>query len=272
MLLDIFIFDLLYEGKHFDDSFISLSPSDNPDANIIYNAMVSLAYMVISIAFWVWCGRTFVSLLNSLRKIGSSFHIDDLFGLLMPISIISQVEGIRFDSYLLFSNYSHIWRLFITYLLFFIPFFLSALAIGIVFVKYVDRIGELYFANLIGSGLGGIAAIGFLFLFFPENLPVVVSILPLISGIILITKRNYQAIILSSILALIVIVISISYPHKLVLSQYKSLSKTLNLPGTKIINKQNVTRIMKLSALLLLDLHRFKLELSITAACNKGSI
>jgi len=202
------------------------------------------AYMVISVALLGFgAAGTFLSLFKKslLEKIDFTLPLLMISsGLLMPIVVfISQVEGIRFDSYLLFTNYTHVWKLFITYLLFFLPFFASALAIGIVFVKYVDRIGELYFANLIGSGLGGITAIGLFFLFFPENLPVVVSILPLISGIILITKRNYQAMILSSILALIVIVINISYPNKLVLSQYKSLSKTLNLPGAKIINKQN---------------------------------
>ena len=61
---------------------------------------------------------------------------------------------IRFDSYLLFADYAHLGKLLLTYLLFFIPFFLGALAIGLVFVKNVDVIGKIYFANLLGSGAG----------------------------------------------------------------------------------------------------------------------
>jgi len=53
-----------------------------------------------------------------------------LSGLAMALSVsIAQAESIRFDSYLLFANYSHLWKIIATYLLFLIPFFLGALAI-----------------------------------------------------------------------------------------------------------------------------------------------
>ena len=64
------------------------------------------------------------------------------------VTDIAQMSFIRFDSYLLFAEYAHISRLLLTYLLFFIPFFLGALAIGLVFVKYAADIGKIYFANL----------------------------------------------------------------------------------------------------------------------------
>ena len=58
------------------------------------------------------------------------------------VTDVSQMSFFRFDSYLLFAEYSHIGKLLLTYLVFFIPFFLGALAIGLVFVQYVDIIGK----------------------------------------------------------------------------------------------------------------------------------
>src|SRR5688572_1805298 len=67
-------------------------------------------------------------------------------GIAMSLVVdVSQMHVIRFDSYLLFVEFTHIGRLVLTYLLFFIPFFLGALAIGLVFVKHVDHINKIYF-------------------------------------------------------------------------------------------------------------------------------
>ena len=58
------------------------------------------------------------------------------------VTDVSQMPFIRFDSYLLFAEYAHIGKLLLTYLLFFIPFFLGALAIGLVFVKMLMKSGK----------------------------------------------------------------------------------------------------------------------------------
>ncbi len=103
-------------------------------------------------------------------------HTEVLLPMLMTATAIamslvtdfSQLDFVRFDSYLLFNEYTHVGRLVLTYLLFFIPFFLGALAIGLVFVKHVNDIGKIYFSNLIGSGAGGIVAILLIWWFFPK--------------------------------------------------------------------------------------------------------
>ncbi len=74
-------------------------------------------------------------------------------GIMMSIVTgVSQMSFIRFDSYVLFAEYAHIGKLLLTYLLFFFPFFLGALAIGLVFVKYVDDDRENLFCEFIGIG------------------------------------------------------------------------------------------------------------------------
>jgi hypothetical protein len=163
-----------------------------------------------------------------------------LSGLAMALSVnITQAEVLRFDSYLLFADYSHIWKLIATYILFLIPFFLGALAIGIIFIKYVDKIGVLYFANMLGSGLGGLAAVFLMWIFFPQKLPAVIAAIAFTAGVIIVRKeqRNSFTFIVSVTVA--VLVFMYMTPAKLQLSEYKSLSKTLNLPDSKIILKES---------------------------------
>jgi hypothetical protein len=150
------------------------------------------------------------------------------------VTDVSQSSFFRFDSYLLFSDYSHARKLLFTYLLLFIPFLSGALAIGLVFVKYVDDIGKLYFANLFGSGAGGIVALVLIRLFFPQQLPAFISILPVLSALLVLTKKRrlFQISFLATAIA--IITWKIMQPPQLVLSQYKDLSKTLLLPDAAI--------------------------------------
>jgi len=110
------------------------------------------------------------------------------------VTDISQQSGVRFDSYLLFAEYSHMGKLLMTYLIFFIPFFSGALAIGLIFVKHAASIGKIYFANLLGSGLGGLLALAGIGLFFSRQLPALISLLPLAAGLMIIPgkKKNFH--------------------------------------------------------------------------------
>ena len=151
--------------------------------------------MVISVALLGFgAAGTFLSLYREKILSQSEWLLPALMilsGLFMSVVVrISQIEFFRFDTYLLFADSSHIWKLLVTYLIYTIPFFLAALAIGIVFVKFSASIGKLYFYNLVGSGIGGIAVIGLIWQFFPEELPVIISIVPLISGIIIISQKT----------------------------------------------------------------------------------
>lgn len=163
-----------------------------------------------------------------------------LSGLTMALSVtIAQAEALRFDSYLLFADYSHLWKLLITYLLFFSPFFLGALAIGIIFIKYIDKIGVLYFANMLGSGIGGIIAVFLMWIFFPEKLPAVIAAIAFAAGVIIVRKEQRNSFTFIVAVTVAVLVVMYMTPARLYLSEYKSLTKTLNLPDSKIILQQS---------------------------------
>ena len=203
------------------------------------------AYMVIAIALLGFgAAGTFLALFRKavIKRIKVLLPLlIALSGIFMPMSLwLSGLSFFRFDTYLLFVEQKEIWRLLLFELLFFIPFFLCALAIGMVFIKYAVRIGELYFSNLVGSGLGGLLAIVLFWIASPSQIPFVTGLVPLIASLIILPsrRRNYWlgAIIIS---ALTLIFFTFNNPTQINISQYKSLSRSLDLPETTIETSEN---------------------------------
>ena len=152
------------------------------------------AYMVISIALLGFgAAGSLLAIFQKYLASRTEFLLPFLMtGTAITMSLVTDVSQrpfIRFDSYLLFAEYAHLGKLILTYLLFFIPFFLGALAIGLVFVRHVDTIGKIYFANLLGSGAGSVVALLLIWLFFPNQLPALIAILPVLAGLIVIPER-----------------------------------------------------------------------------------
>jgi hypothetical protein len=201
------------------------------------------AYMIISMAL---LGFGAAGTVLSLFRPWLTKNTESLLPVLMIVSgmtmslvtDVSQMQFIRFDSYLLFADYGHIGRLVFSYFLFFIPFFLSALAIGLSFVKYVDDIGKIYFANLLGSGVGAILALVLIWIFFPNSLPALIAILAVLSGVMLIPRNKVIIHLVLLFFAAAVIAWKFIDPPHLHLSEYKDLSKTFLLPGAKIVHEE----------------------------------
>lgn len=201
------------------------------------------AYMIISVALLGFgASGTFITLFRNwfLSRID----------LLLPFCMIASGAAMscvvplaqsiaRFDSYLLFVDSSHIWLLVLTYVLFFIPFLLGAFAIGLVFIRFTEQIGSLYFSNLLGSGLGAVVPISLAWFFLPSQLPSVIAALAIVSGLILFpTRKRILFASASAVSFLISIYFFFHFPF-LQLSQYKSLSRTLNLPDAHVVFERN---------------------------------
>ena len=202
------------------------------------------AYMIISVALLGFgAAGTVLALLREWLLARSAVLLPALMlvtGVTMAVLIDAvQLPAVRFDSYLLFADYRHAGRLLLTYLLFFLPFFLGALAIGIVFVLEAARIGEIYFANLVGSGLGGVLALGLAWAFVPARLPALVALLPLAAALLLVPRRRWATLALLALLAAGVTAWKVVQPPVLAPSQYKDLSKTLLLPEARITTERS---------------------------------
>lgn len=202
------------------------------------------AFMVISVALLGFgAAGSFIALFKHRLITNASWLIPFsmlISGLLQCSAVfLSQLSFARFDSYLIFADYSQFINLITTYLIFFLPFFFGALSIGLSFIIYIDHIGKLYFFNLIGSGLGGIAALILYSIFLPEEISSLISILPIISALILFPKNYKRIFTVIFILSIAVSVFFFINPSALKKSEFKSISKTLNLIDAKVVFTKN---------------------------------
>ncbi len=202
------------------------------------------AYMIISIALLGFgAAGTFLTIFQ--RTLKQNYY--RIFPLLLLITailmsivvIVAGTESVRFDSLLIFHDHKYTGRLLSTYLIFFLPFFTGALAIGMSFLKFAGQIGKIYFANLIGSGLGGIIALLLMHWLLPEQLPLVIAVIALAGGLIAF-PRNAGKLFLSTVIISIIILLTVFLkPVSLEPSEYKDISKTLLLPNATIEYEQS---------------------------------
>ncbi len=144
-----------------------------------------------------------------------------------------------FDSYLLLLVPGHMARLLAASLLFALPFFLGALAIELIFVRYVEKIGTFYFANLLGSGLGGVVGLVLLATFHIRSLPALTACIPLVAGALLLCRQKRSMQLSAGLLALLFIAVILVRPPALELSPYKDLQSTLQLPEARIVAERS---------------------------------
>ncbi len=146
---------------------------------------------------------------------------------------------IRFDSFLIFTGWTEIASLILTAFIFFIPFFLAATAIGIIFSMHTFNIGRLYAADLIGSATGALLVLFISWNLNPEQLCLISSLLMLSSSIIV--GRNIKSAIkyialLISPLSIIILWLIPGKPHH---SEYKALSRALLLPDVRTVSENH---------------------------------
>jgi SAM-dependent methyltransferase len=120
---------------------------------------------------------------------------------------------------------------------FLLVFFLGALPLGLLFVSHSSRIGSLYCANLIGSGAGAVGIIVLMYFLLPQRLPGLTALLCWLAGLLVTPFRRLWPLPAAALsLALIAaMVLHPPIPHP---SQYKAISRTLDLPGAVVVRNQ----------------------------------
>lgn len=161
-------------------------------------------------------------------------------GAAMPLATsVSLSDVARFDSYVLLVEPAQLGSLVLSYLLLFIPFFLGALAIGLILVRYAKEAGTYYFANLFGSGLGAIAVLALMWMLDPTRLPAAAGLAAAAAGFIIIPRRYRQWLAPVAFAAPAVCVFFLLVPPTIERSQYKDLSRTLDLPDARIEQRES---------------------------------
>jgi hypothetical protein len=92
--------------------------------------------------------------------------------LFMPAVVLAHMaaQRVQFNPSLITSDRGQLWLVAVYYLAYAVPFMVGAIFIGVSFVALRDHIHRLYFWNMLGSGLGGLALLPAMFLLPPEKL------------------------------------------------------------------------------------------------------
>lgn len=202
------------------------------------------AYMIISIALLGFgAAGTFLTIFRQ-RLQQNHYRVFPLLLLITAILmsvvvVVAGLEIVRFDSLLVFHDFRYAGRLLATYLIFFLPFFTGALAIGMSFLKFAKQIGKIYFSNLVGSGLGGIVALLLMQWLPPEQLPLAIAVIALVGGLVAFPKNAGKLLLSTAVVSIVVLPTVFFNPAGLKPSEYKDISKTLLLPDATIEHEKS---------------------------------
>lgn len=140
------------------------------------------------------------------------------------------------DPFLIVSEFRFVLRLLALIILLVVPFFSGALVIGLSFVCYPKSIGQLYFANLLGSALGVVGAVVLLEWVSPERLPLLLALIAVPSLWLCATHRGWR-IGAAATTTVGVCALLLAPSPELSLSQYKPLARALLPPETRVIER-----------------------------------
>lgn len=202
------------------------------------------AYMIISVAL-LGVGASGTVLTYFKDRLAARLHVS--FAAAALAFSLSAIAGFLLAERIPFNPLEVIWdprqQLYLlqVYLLLSVPFFASALAIGLVLSAAGDEIPGVYRADMVGAGFGSLVIVGLLFLMLPQEALRAAGLLGLAAAFLAASGdkrivRPAGVIVLAVGLAILLLPSSV---FKLIPSPYKSLSTTLTIPDAKVIEERS---------------------------------
>lgn len=145
-------------------------------------------------------------------------------------------QRIELNSLEIFWSTRQFGRLFLLYLLFAVPFFCAATAIGLALTKHGADSPRLYRADLIGGGMSAAAATLLLFVVHPVTALQLVSTVGFLAAALFALRRGTLAVAAIGI-ALVIAARPLALPLRM--SQFKELSHALRIPGAKVVDERS---------------------------------
>jgi len=160
------------------------------------------------------------------------------FGPLMVVCNLA-AQQVPFNAIFLISDPMQKWRLFANFVLYFLPFLAGALYLGVVFLKAQRTFNRVYFADLVGSGLCGLAVLLALYVFTPDDIIMAPLLLWLAGGVLWFVsfgdRRGVMAIVGAAVLAALVHYVAppVLGISKLAVSDYKGVAYARKFPDNQ---------------------------------------
>ncbi len=144
-------------------------------------------------------------------------------------------QRIELNSLEIFWSTRQLGTLFLFYLLFAVPFFCAATAIGLTLTRYGEESPRLYRADLVG---GGVAAAGVTMLLFAVH-PVTALQIASAGGFLAAALFGRGAVILPALLGIALVVAARPLALPLRISQFKELSHALRVPEARVLSERS---------------------------------
>jgi spermidine synthase len=194
------------------------------------------AYLIISIALLGFgTSGTFIFLFK--RWLKDHFTLIIFFcPLLLALSIWMNIYlngAIAFNPLMIIWNKYEIIRLLILSLSILVPFFLGALCIGLSFIAVSDYIHRIYFANLVGSGVGSMIVLLTLFHISPHGIMLFISMIAICAALSVSTSHIRKGITCVAGIAMILLYVFLFRFISLPMSSFKDLAQAEHLMDTK---------------------------------------
>lgn len=201
------------------------------------------AVMIISLAL---LGHGASGTWLSLWPAAAGRHFGRLFPACATLFAISAVASswlarrIPFNGLELVWNPSQLLWLSALYLVLALPFFFAASCFGLAFARHGGRIPMLYGADLVGAGLGALAALALAFLPVGRGLVLAALCGPLAAWLVLPTGRGSRW--PRALLVLVAMALLALLPDRVLappVNEFKGLSKALLLPDARVIAERH---------------------------------
>lgn len=149
------------------------------------------------------------------------------------LAVNSLAQEIPFNPIFLVSDPSQKFYLAGFFLLYFVPFLLGAMFLGLFFLMGQAHFGKAYFANMTGSGLGGLALFASMYTFLPEHLFLIPIVLWLMGAVFwFVSQRQARLIPLLAVSAALALLMGWQF-SQITISPYKGVSYARNFPDAK---------------------------------------
>ena len=202
------------------------------------------ASLVVSLAM---LGFGLASLIMCLARAWFDLHWRVAAGLALllvgPLTVAATLiaQELPFNPVFLVSDPTQKWRLLANFLLYFTPFFAAAFFLATVFLKSREAFGQVYFADLTGSGLAGLGVLAAMYVFPPELIITVPLLLWAFGGVLWFWGLGARRGLVVFVSIAVAAIAGYNYlpgmlgTHAIAVSPYKGVAYARNLPDAKRI-------------------------------------
>lgn len=196
------------------------------------------AYMIISVALLGFAVSGTALGLAAARLRGREAGALRVGAFLLPASLVFCYEAsqaIPFETLQLAIRAGQWGWLALLYLILSLPFFLVSWCVATALLLRPERVGRVYFANMLGSGIGAAAVVGALFRLPAEAVPYALALAAL-GAFLLLAGSDRRWIGAAAALAVgLALPLAVRGPAPIRLSEYKGLSYALRLPDARVV-------------------------------------